>query len=112
MKACPGPRSGIDGSGRLLLVVRGIPSSIRRLVYPAPHFVIPAKAGIQEWGGGNVVRSKTTRGEGLVPRWGRGGEWQNPPCQFAEPTHDSRFSSLGVPAQAGMSDWYENGQVQ
>ena len=35
-------------------------------------------------------------------------EWQNPPCQFAEPTHDSGFSYLGVPAEAGMSYWYEN----
>ena len=25
------------------------------------------------WGEGNVVRSKTSRGEGLVPRWGGGG---------------------------------------
>ena len=50
----------------------------------------------------NVVR-------GLVPRWGRDGAWQNPACKFAEPTHDSGFSSLGVPAPAGMSDWYENG---
>ncbi len=50
---------------------------------------------------GNVAR-------GLVPRWGQGGERENPPCQFAEPTHDSGFTSLGVPAPAGMSDWYEN----
>ena len=57
---------------------------------------------------GNVARSKTTRGEGLVPRWGRGGVWQNPRCQFAEPTHDSGFSFRGVPAPAGISDWYEN----
>ena len=57
---------------------------------------------------GNVVRSKTTRGEGLVPRWGGGGAWQNPRCQFAVPSHNSNFSYLGVPAPAGMSDWYEN----
>ena len=56
----------------------------------------------------NVVRSKTSRGEGLVPRWGRGRAWQNPPCQFAVPSHNSSFSYLGVPAPAGMSDWYEN----
>ena len=36
--------------------------------HSGPHFVIPAKAGIQGWGWGNVARSKTTRGEGLVPR--------------------------------------------
>ena len=35
------------------------------------------------------MRSKTSRGEGLVPRWGRGGVWQNPPCQFALPIHNS-----------------------
>ena len=57
---------------------------------------------------GNVVRSKTTRGEGLVPRWGGGGAWQNPRCQFAIPSHNSSSSYLGVPAPAGMSDWYEN----
>ena len=57
---------------------------------------------------GNVVRSKTSRGEGLVPRWGGGGAWQNPRCQFAEPSHNSSFSYLGVLAPAGMSDCYEN----
>ena len=64
-----------------------------RVVTPAPHFVIPAKAGIQGEGCGGstqhrpllvtslqksqttsrekiVARSKTTRGEGLVPRLG------------------------------------------
>ena len=56
----------------------------------------------------NVARSKTSRGEGLVPRWGRGAAWQNPPSQFAVPTHNSGFSYLGVPATAGMSDWYES----
>ena len=56
----------------------------------------------------DVVRSKTSRGEGLVPRWGRGGTWQNPPCQFAVPSHSSSFSYLGVPAPAGMSDYYES----
>ena len=66
------------------------------------RIVIPAKAGIQKgWGEGNVVR-------GLVPRWGRGGAWQNPPCQFDAPTHNSNFSYLRVPAPAGMSDWYES----
>ena len=57
---------------------------------------------------GNVVRSKTSRGEGLVPRWGGGGDWQNPPCQFAAYNRNSGFSYLGVPAEAGMGDWYEN----
>ena len=45
---------------------------------------------------------------GLVPRWGGGGAWQNPRCQFAVPSHNSSFSYLGVSAPAGMSDWYEN----
>ena len=62
----------------------------------------------EAWGEGNVVRSKTSRGEGLVPRWGRGEAWQNPQRQFAVPSHNSNFSYLGVPAAAGMSDWYEN----
>ena len=60
------------------------------------------------WGEGIVARSKTSRGEGLVPRWRRGGAQQNPPCQFAAPNHYSRFSYLGVPAPAGMSDCYES----
>ena len=54
------------------------------------------------------MRSKTSRGEGLVPRWGRGGAWQNPRCQLAVPSHNSNSSYLGVPAPAGMSDWYES----
>ena len=49
----------------------------------------------------NVVR-------GLVPRWGGGGAWQTPPCQFAAPNHNSGVSYLGVPAAAGMSDCYES----
>ena len=54
------------------------------------------------------MRSKTSRGEGLVPRWGGGGAWQNPPCQFAVPSHNSSFSYLGVPAPAGIGDYYES----
>ena len=46
----------------------------------------------------NVPRSKSpSRGEGLVPRWGRGVARQNPPCQ----TTTRAFSYLGVPAPAG-----------
>ena len=45
---------------------------------------------------------------GLVPRWGRRGAWQNPPCQFAVPNHNFGFSHLGVPAPTGMSDCYES----
>ena len=54
------------------------------------------------------MRLKTSRGEGLVPRWGGVGAWQNPRCQFAVPSHKFGFSYLGVPAPAGMSDCYEN----
>ena len=54
------------------------------------------------------MRSKTSRGEGLVPRWGGGGAWQNPRCQFAVPSHNSSPSYLGAPAPAGMSDCYES----
>ena len=35
------------------------------------------------------MRSKTSRGEGLVPRWGGGGAWQNPRCQFTVTSHNS-----------------------
>ena len=49
---------------------------------------------------------------GLVPRWGRGGAWRNPPCQFAVPNHNSGFSHLGVPAPPGTSDSYENDATQ
>ena len=34
--------------------------------------------------------------------------WQNPRCQFPVPSHNSGFSYSGVPAAAGMDDWYEN----
>ena len=48
MKACPGPRSGIDRSGSLSLVIGDIPSSIRR------HSSFRRRPGIQKgWG---VVR--------------------------------------------------------
>ena len=45
---------------------------------------------------------------GLVPRWGRGGAWQNPLCKFFVPRHNSGTSYPGVPAPAGMSDWNES----
>ena len=69
---------------------------------PALHRrILPSPRPMVDGGTENVVR-------GLVPRWGRGGAWQNPPRQFAVPSHNSSFSYLGVPAPAGMSDWYEN----
>ena len=45
---------------------------------------------------------------GLVPRWGRGRAWQNPPGQRALPDHNSGFSDLRVPAAAGICDSYES----
>ena len=96
MKACPGLRSGIDRSSSLSLVIRGIHSPIRPPIRHSGEGRNP-----ERWGEGIVAR-------GLVPRWGRGGAWQNPPCRFAAPNHNSRFSYLGVPAPAGMSDWHES----
>ena len=52
-------------------------------------------------GRGDVARSKTTRGEGLVPRWGRGGGWRNPPCQFTVPIPRFRHSGEGRNPEAG-----------
>ena len=45
---------------------------------------------------------------GACPPLGRRGAWQNPPCQFSVPSHNSGFSYLGVPAPVGMSDCYES----
>ena len=58
---------------------------------------------------GNVVRSKTTRGEGLVPPLGsgRGVGKLTVPIRCAKPQL-VLFSHLVVPAAAGMSDWDEN----
>ncbi len=58
----------------------------------------PESRGVGE---GNVAR-------GLVPRWGGAWAWQNPPREFAAQNWDSVYLSLGVPAAAGMGDWYEN----
>ena len=52
-------------------------------------------------GKGNVAR-------GLVPRWGREGAWQIPPCEFAEPGPNTGFSYLELPEPTGPSDCYEN----
>ena len=47
---------------------------------------------------------------GACPPLGSGWAQQNPPCRFAVPNHNSRFSCRLVPAgaPAGMSDCYEN----
>ena len=76
--------------------------SIPRSRHSGPSIRHSREGGNPEgWGEGIVAR-------GLVPRWGRGGAWQNPPCRFAVPNHNSRFSHLGVPAPAGMGDCYES----
>ena len=72
-------------------------SSFRRRACPVPR-TGPESRG---WGEGIVAR-------GLVPRWGQGGAWQYPPCQFAVPSHNSGFSYLGLPAPAGISDCDES----
>ena len=87
-------------------------STAPALVVPVPQLSFRRRPASTGRGLGNVVRSKTSRGEGLVPRWGRGGEWQNPPYQFSVPSHSSGFSYLGVPAPAGVSDDYENRLVR
>ena len=51
------------------------------------------------------------RGEcsaGACPPQGSGRGVGEPTRQFAVPNHSSGFSYLGVPAPAGMSDWYED----
>ena len=82
MKACPGLRSGIDRSGSLSFAIRGIPSPIRP---PIRH-----------------------SGEGRNPE-GWGGV--RPPDD-GKNSPVAPFSYLGVPAPAGMSDWYENEVMQ
>ena len=76
MKACPGLRSGIDRSGSLSFAIRGIPSSIRPPIRHSGEGRNP-----EGWGEGMVARSKTSRGEGLVPRQQRTGG--QPVAQFS-----------------------------
>ena len=51
---------------------------------------------------GSQGESKTSRGEGLVPRRGRGGAQQNPPRQFAVLSHNSGPSEFVIPAIESM----------
>ena len=72
-KRIPGPDPGCPGPLRL-----------------APGIVIPVPfrhsgEGRNPEGWGNVVRSKTTRGEGLVPRWGRAGGLAKSAATFIRP---------------------------
>ena len=76
--------------------------------YGPSHSSFPRRRESRGAGMGNVARSQTPRGEGLVPRWGRAWAWQNPPCEFAPKDLNSVFSYLCVPVRDGMSDWYES----
>ena len=83
-KACPGLRSGIDSR---------------------PPFRHSSEGWNPEGRGeGNVARSKTSRGEGLVDAPPQGSRWvyQNPRCQFAVPSHNSRPPEFVIPAKAGI----------
>ena len=77
MKACPGLRSGIDRSGSISFVIRGIPSSFRRIA-------------------SSFSRKRESRGEG----------WRQPHPNTSN--DQASFSYFGVPAPAGISDWYES----
>ncbi len=79
----------IDPFGGLSFVIRGIPSSIR-----PPISSFRRRPESRGAGRGNVARSKTSRGEGLVPRWGRGG---------ANPTNNQR--NPGSPFHLLMRLW-------
>ena len=52
------------------------------------HGALPSSDGRRR--GGSVARSKTTRGEGLVPRRGMGGEWIKTPCRTQAPSPASQ----------------------
>ena len=77
----------------------------------------------EEWGAGNLARSKImptadsrpenyARRGGRPPLGGRGGEWWIPARGFSVRSRNSVISYLDVPAQTGMNDWYENRRVQ
>ena len=94
-------------SPRTRLVRKHVPDSdpgcvLQSTSMPALHRRNVPNCRLMDNGGmKNVAR-------GLVPRWGRGGAWQNPPRQFGVPNHSSGFSYPCVPAPAGMSDCYES----
>ena len=78
------------------------------LRHSGPHFVIPAPTS-------SFPRRRESRrgGDGKCsaearPPLGRGWAWQNSPCKSAAQGRNSGFTFLGVPAQTGMSDRYEN----
>ena len=95
-----------------------------QIVNPAPQFVIRTKMPLRRFDCASESHQSSVssfrrrpesrgvgRGEcsaGACPPLGRRGAWQNPPCQFAVPSHNSSFSYLGVPATTGMSDCYES----
>ena len=90
MKECPGPRSGIDRCGSLSFAIRGIPSPFAASLRHSRHpFVNPAPHS-------SFRRRPESRGEG----------WHQPHPNTSN--DQASFSYLGVPAAAGMRDWYEN----
>ena len=92
MKACPGLRSGMP---------------LRRFDCASESHQSSVSSFRRRPESRGVGRGECSAG--ACPPLGRRGAWQNPPCQFAVPSHNSSFSYLGVPATAGMSDSYENG---
>ena len=119
MKACPGPRSGIDRSGSLSFAIRGIPSSIR-----PPNRHSGEGRNPEGVGRGKATRrwKKLARRPIFILLCGlrkamvipakagiqgkrRGGTNDAQTLPATRPPS----SYLGVPATARMSDWYENG---
>ena len=92
------------GRGSLAHYARPKPRDFHPLMRPQQgHWRFLRRRESRGVGMGNVARSKTTRGEGLVPRWGVAAAKENLQCRFPVPNHYSSFSYLGVPAPAGTS---------
>ncbi len=131
MKACPGLRSGIDRSGSLSFAIRGIPSPIRPPIRhsgegrnpegegivarglvprlgraassPALHHPAPSHFHPLMW----PSQGHRDSGESRFPDRGRSEEgWHQP---HPNTSNDQvSFSYLGVPAPAGLGEYYEN----
>ena len=105
MKACPGPRSGIDCSISLSLVIRGTPSSFR----PLDSSLVP-KCALQSTSmpalhGRNLPNCRPIAESGLrkcsagaCPPQGSG--WGV--AESAVPRHNSGPSEFVIPAKAGI----------
>ena len=104
MKACPGLRSGIDSRPSIRHSYESMSRTpIRDVPFNQPRCRLSTGETcrfVDRWS----MAERENVARGLVPRWGRGGAWQNPPCQLAIPNHNSGFSHLGAPATAGMCD--------